>query len=718
MAKKYTLELVKVKAKHPVTSEPVFELDPKQKHTFSIGRDRGEVDIGIGNELDIIVSRVHAFLKWDPTTSSWAISDNKSINGVYVGKVKLPKETFTTLAPGHVITIGHARSPYRYVFNVTNSRRSRSSSCEPVAKRARTASATEVKEITGTQEEEEMRKQLAMQLAMQEELLLREKRLQEEQKALEEARLQAEQAREEAEKVREEADQLRQLEEERRRGEAQRLETERKRLEQQLEAREKEAARIFAEEKKQTLKEAEKQRQERERMRLEAERLEAEKKQIEEREREAERAREEVERTRREADKQRQAEEERLRAEAKRLEAEQTRMEEEKKRMDEREQEAEQKRMKEEKKRMEEEKARREEMEKEKEQARLEKEARVAEEERLRVESHRLEHQQQKIQEEQRKMEELEKKAARLSEEQEAARKERELARKEAEKEEERLKMVAQQIEAEKKKVEDEKKKVEENKREAERIALALKEKEEASQQHLLALQKAQQQGREEQAQRLGEDLKCGLCLDWFVEAYTLHCCSQACCLECLFGCFADHDECPLCRGAITSDPVLSRIVNNLVLNTPKEAEDEASFQKRLETFQGFRQKDRQRARVLSATIQEAKRNPNTQFPNIGEPWNEKLKQTTAAGLGFYNKGVSNVETRLLYASTVGLDKDFISSAPSHALQNAAENLRLRVDPFTDLAKNAEGLRCKLRLFLLYNCQKYVFKANHLVNGR
>lgn len=203
---------------------------------------------------------------------------------------------------------------------------------------------------------------------------------------------------------------------------------------------------------------------------------------------------------------------------------------------------------------------------------------------------------------------------------------------------------------------------------------------------------------------RASQELKCAICCDYFLSASTLMC-AHSFCESCIEEWLHKKHECPVCRAKVTSRPVRSTVLDNLV-QTMIPASALQEWSKRRTRYKARRQREEHSLLSLKRRLQNAK-NDNNELLNITEEWSAEQKAVFEQGVNQYRG-----DARIQYCQATGLTKQFVENGSLHMLLRAAINVGIINDAFISIAndpsseipeaiKNAD-IRRRLHMFIWY----------------
>lgn len=172
----------------------------------------------------------------------------------------------------------------------------------------------------------------------------------------------------------------------------------------------------------------------------------------------------------------------------------------------------------------------------------------------------------------------------------------------------------------------------------------------------------------------LHSELACSICQDWLVHAATVDC-SHTFCTSCIETWLLHKNfHCPVCRQAVTREPVRTRAVDTIVRKTvdrlPEEQRQE--FQQRLAAAQVAIARRKQLHAELEKSVNDALKKGKAFF-HISSNWNKREKET-------FQKGIKDYigDTREVYCRLTGLTVQWVHSVDDSKLNQALHNLGLQ----------------------------------------
>lgn len=190
--------------------------------------------------------------------------------------------------------------------------------------------------------------------------------------------------------------------------------------------------------------------------------------------------------------------------------------------------------------------------------------------------------------------------------------------------------------------------------------------------------------------QELHKDLLCSICRDWMVHASTIEC-SHSFCWSCIDMWLQQKKfECPVCRKAVTREPLRTRAVDSIIQTSvarlPKDQQVE--FQERASGADAAQEKKRKALQELEKSVKAAQKLGKTFF-SIESNWAKANRETFIRGCKDYTGA-----TRESYCKLVGLTEHWIHVADSSKLNQALHNLKLQA------FVNCEELEIRQRLLM------------------
>lgn len=191
------------------------------------------------------------------------------------------------------------------------------------------------------------------------------------------------------------------------------------------------------------------------------------------------------------------------------------------------------------------------------------------------------------------------------------------------------------------------------------------------------------------------DELKCAVCYDFFLNACTLAC-SHSFCKGCIDEWLHKKHECPVCRAAVSSRPVASNQLDNLVqlVMSPQEKVD---FEARKSRDEQKRKREQQAEESLRKRLEEAAAKQE-KFLDIKAQWTRGQMATFEQGVNQY-RGTA----REHYCDATGLSHKFVETAPRAPLLLAARNIGLLpMTPMEGEDHALDVLRKQLHMFIMY----------------
>jgi hypothetical protein len=192
----------------------------------------------------------------------------------------------------------------------------------------------------------------------------------------------------------------------------------------------------------------------------------------------------------------------------------------------------------------------------------------------------------------------------------------------------------------------------------------------------------------------LHSELVCSICQDWLVHAATIEC-SHTFCWACIdTWLLQKRFECPVCRTAVTREPIRGRALDTIVQKTTERLGEEQrdEFTKRVQAADAADEKGKRLHADLEKSVNEALRKGKAFF-HIDSSWSRKEKETFQRGIKDYTGN-----TRATYCKLTGMTVQWVHSADATKLNQCLHNLQLQT--FVD--KPEEDIRQRLLMFLRY----------------
>lgn len=192
----------------------------------------------------------------------------------------------------------------------------------------------------------------------------------------------------------------------------------------------------------------------------------------------------------------------------------------------------------------------------------------------------------------------------------------------------------------------------------------------------------------------LHSELACSICQDWLVQAATIEC-SHTFCWACIDKWLLQKKfECPVCRTAVTREPVRTRAVDAIVRKTveggPQDQKDE--YVERVTSAEAAQERGRRLHAELEKSVVDAMQKGKAFF-HIGTVWKRRERETFQRGVKDYTG-----DTRETYCRLTGLTVQWVHSADDSKLNQALHNLQLQ----NFVSSPAEQIRQRLLMFLRY----------------
>ena len=187
-------------------------------------------------------------------------------------------------------------------------------------------------------------------------------------------------------------------------------------------------------------------------------------------------------------------------------------------------------------------------------------------------------------------------------------------------------------------------------------------------------------------------EVKCAVCCDFFFNACTLGC-SHSFCQTCIEECLYRKHECPVCRSVVTSRPVRSNHLDNIVktlMNTSERKELDARAA-RLHAHA-----ERQTSALDSLQTRLADAAMSEKFLKITHEWTGSERATFVTGVNQYRG-----EARKLYCDATGLTSEFLECSSLEMLLLAAVNVGMYALEEAG-GIGAGDLRRKMQMFIMY----------------
>jgi len=193
----------------------------------------------------------------------------------------------------------------------------------------------------------------------------------------------------------------------------------------------------------------------------------------------------------------------------------------------------------------------------------------------------------------------------------------------------------------------------------------------------------------------LQSELVCSICQDWVVHASTIEC-SHTFCWACIdMWLLHKKFECPVCRQAVSREPVKSLTIDAIVHKTVKsslDGEGNAEFLERVSTADRDLKKHQRMKTDLDKSVDEALKKGKAFF-SIDAHWSKKEKETFERGIKEYTG-----ETREVYCRLTNMTVGWVHSADDGKLNQALHNLSLQAF----VSSSEPEIRKRLLMYLRY----------------
>ncbi|KAL9642583.1 hypothetical protein ABK040_011148 [Willaertia magna] len=174
----------------------------------------------------------------------------------------------------------------------------------------------------------------------------------------------------------------------------------------------------------------------------------------------------------------------------------------------------------------------------------------------------------------------------------------------------------------------------------------------------------------EERKNLIRNEMKCGICLNIYMEPVTLQC-GHTFCKKCLYDWLIKNQSCPYCRGKPLKGSFQNKCLDHLLqLELKQLYKDEPDYLfQRDKRFKELKIKEDEDLAKFYNMIENAKLK-NVKFLNILDRWKLEEKKTFKNGLkNYYGR------CRGVFCELVGLSPQFIKTCPLPQLIIACENL-------------------------------------------
>lgn len=210
-------------------------------------------------------------------------------------------------------------------------------------------------------------------------------------------------------------------------------------------------------------------------------------------------------------------------------------------------------------------------------------------------------------------------------------------------------------------------------------------------------MQRAESQQRRQSALEVADlhsELLCSICQDWLVHASTIEC-SHTFCWACIDKWLLQKKfECPVCRHAVTREPVRSLALDTIVQKSLDKAatEQKEEFRERVTTAEQSNSRAKKAHDELAKSVNEALRKGKAFF-HIDSSWSRRERDVFQRGVKDYQG-----DTRETYCRLTGLTVQWVHSADDAKLNTALHNLQLA--QYVD--RTPDQIRQRLLMFLRY----------------
>lgn len=189
-------------------------------------------------------------------------------------------------------------------------------------------------------------------------------------------------------------------------------------------------------------------------------------------------------------------------------------------------------------------------------------------------------------------------------------------------------------------------------------------------------------------------ELLCSICQDWVVHASTIAC-SHTFCWSCIDTWLLQKKfECPVCRHAVTREPVRSRAIEAIVEKAVEKGgpDDRDDYRERVRAAE----KDLKRVEKLNQDLDKsvtAALSKGKAFFHIDSPWTRREKEVFQRGVKDYTGN-----TRETYCKLTSLTEQWVYAADDSKLNQALHNLGLQAF----VSSTQDEIRKRLLMFLRY----------------
>merc|ERR1719313_1302072 len=190
------------------------------------------------------------------------------------------------------------------------------------------------------------------------------------------------------------------------------------------------------------------------------------------------------------------------------------------------------------------------------------------------------------------------------------------------------------------------------------------------------------------------QELVCSICQDWVVHASTIEC-SHTFCWSCIDQWLLQKKfECPVCRHAVTREPVRSRALETIVQKTVDRGDpaNKEEYQERVKSAEKDQKRIQKLHQDLEKSVNDALKKGKAFF-HIDSSWSRREKEVFQRGIKDYTG-----DTRETYCRLTSLTVQWVHSADENKLNQALHNLGLQAF----VSSPEPDIRKRLLMFLRY----------------
>lgn len=196
------------------------------------------------------------------------------------------------------------------------------------------------------------------------------------------------------------------------------------------------------------------------------------------------------------------------------------------------------------------------------------------------------------------------------------------------------------------------------------------------------------------QSRAVHNELVCCICQDWLVHSSTIEC-SHTYCWSCIDTWLRRKKfECPVCRHAVTQEPVRSSALDSIVQKSVDQMDlkQKEDYAERIRTAKLKLEKAGKLHENLERSVNNALENGQSFF-HMDKTWSRKEKDVFHRGVKDYTGN-----SRETYCKLTGLTVQWIHGASPDKLKRALLNLQLKLSR----ASSEVAIRQRLLMFLRY----------------